>query len=126
MGGQFNYWGFWLDSEYGRGECAETCTTFKNYNQLSASKNFEIRNIEVWAVGEKPVKEEVSRKNSVINHNFTNFIKTTKRCAISFFYLKQDGSNERSILDGNLEEKAILEMVGRRQYSEGYREEPVE
>lgn len=59
MGGQFNYWGFWLDSEYGKGECSESCTTYKNYNQLSASKQFEIRNIEVWAVGEKPIKEEV-------------------------------------------------------------------
>lgn len=59
MGGQFNYWGLWLDSEYGHGECSESCTTFKNYNQLAASKKFEIRNIEVWAVGEKPLKDEV-------------------------------------------------------------------
>lgn len=60
MGGQFDYWGFWLDSEYGKGGCSESCTTYKGYNQLSASKQFEIRNIEVWAVGEKPVKEDVS------------------------------------------------------------------
>lgn len=60
MGGQFEYWGLWLDSEYGHGECSESCTTFKNYTQLSARKNFEIRNIEVWAVGEKPLSEDVS------------------------------------------------------------------
>lgn len=60
MGGQFNYWGLWLDCEYGHGECSESCTTFKNYSQLSVNKQFEIRNIEVWAVGEKPKTEDVS------------------------------------------------------------------
>ena len=59
MGGQFDYWGLWLDSEFGQGQCCESCTTFKNYVQLSVQKDFVIRNIEVWAVGEKPVKDEV-------------------------------------------------------------------
>lgn len=45
--------------EYGKGECSESCTTFKNYVQLGVNKNFTIRNIEVWAVGEKPVKSTV-------------------------------------------------------------------
>lgn len=58
IGGQFEYWGLWLDSEYGIGECSETCTTYKNYIQLSATKNFKIRNVEVWGVGDKPVKED--------------------------------------------------------------------
>lgn len=59
MGGQHNYWGFWLDSEYGKGNCSESCTTFQNYTQLAANKAFTIRNVEVWAVGEKPTKEDV-------------------------------------------------------------------
>lgn len=59
MGGQFEYWGLWIDSEYGIGECSETCTTYKNYIQLSATKSFKIRNVEVWGVGEKPKSEEV-------------------------------------------------------------------
>lgn len=59
MGGQFNYWGLWLDCEYGHGECSESCTTFSNYSQLSVNKQFEIRNIEVWAVGEKPKTDDV-------------------------------------------------------------------
>lgn len=45
--------------EYGKGECSESCTTFRNYVQLGVNKNFTIRNIEVWAVGEKPVKDTV-------------------------------------------------------------------
>lgn len=95
MGGQHNYWGLWLDSDYGKGECSETCTTFRNYTQLGINKKFTIRNIEVWGVGEKPVKE-------------------------------QTDSPERSVLDGNVEEKAILEMAGRQQYSDGFRDEPLE
>lgn len=95
MGGQHNYWGLWLDSDYGNGECSESCTTFRNYAQLSGKKKFTIRNLEVWGVGDKPLKEDT------------------------------DGSPERSVLDGNLEEKAMLEMAGRPQYSDGYRE-PVE
>ncbi|XP_055920487.1 MTOR-associated protein MEAK7 [Eupeodes corollae] len=58
MGGQFEYWGLWLDCEYGLGQSSETCTTFKNYKQLSANKAFNVRNIEVWAVGEEPEKED--------------------------------------------------------------------
>lgn len=59
-GGQHNYWGLWLDSEYGKGECSESCTTYKGYQQLSATKKFTIRNVEVWAVGEKPATESDS------------------------------------------------------------------
>lgn len=70
MGGQFSYWGLWLDCEYGHGECSETCTSFKNYIQLSANKKFTIRNVEVWAVGEKPKKEdeEVTHQKNVVNY----------------------------------------------------------
>lgn len=58
MGGQHNYWGLWLDSEYGIGECSESCTTYKGYFQMSATKKFTVRNVEVWGVGDKPVKED--------------------------------------------------------------------
>jgi hypothetical protein len=61
MGGQHEYWGLWLDSEYGIGECSESCTTFKNYIQLAATKNFKIRNLEVWAVGDKPLRDDEVR-----------------------------------------------------------------
>jgi TLD len=58
MGGQFNFWGLWLDSEYGLGESSESCTTYRSYTQLSATKNFKIKNIEVWGVGPEPKAEE--------------------------------------------------------------------
>lgn len=37
---------------------------------------------------------------------------------------EDEEAGSRSVLDGNLEEKALLEMVGRKQYSDGYRDEP--
>ncbi|XP_035916228.1 MTOR-associated protein MEAK7 [Anopheles stephensi] len=97
MGGQHGYWGMWLDSEYGIGECSESCTTYKGYFQLSATKKFNIRNVEVWGVGDKPVKEDEA---------------------------EDEKSGARSVLDGNADSKAILKMSGREQYSDGYREEP--
>lgn len=69
MGGQFNYWGLWLDEEYGKGSCSESCTTYKNYFQLSANKEFSVRNIEVWGVGERPLKEESDRHKSVLDEH---------------------------------------------------------
>lgn len=50
IGGQFKYWGLWIDSEYSNGECSETCTSYKNYIQLAATKSFKIRNIEVSVI----------------------------------------------------------------------------
>ncbi|XP_058819255.1 MTOR-associated protein MEAK7 [Topomyia yanbarensis] len=97
MGGQHNYWGMWLDSEYGVGESSETCTTYKGYFQLSATNKFTVRNVEVWGVGDKPEKDT-----------------------------DLDESRSRSILDTNADSKAILKMSGREQYSDGYREEPTD
>lgn len=96
MGGQHDYWGIWLDNEYGKGSCSESCTTYKGYQQLSANKEFLIRNMEVWGVGEKPVKEESTERNT-----------------------------KKSVLDDNEDAKAILKIAGRREYSEGLREEDI-
>lgn len=54
MGGQFNYWGLWLDVEYGIGRSSESCTTFSDYVMLSKRKDFRIRNLEVWGIGNEP------------------------------------------------------------------------
>lgn len=94
MGGQFDYWGLWLDEEYGNGRCSETCTTYNNYFQLSANKEFKIRNVEVWGVGEKIEKDESER------------------------------NTKASILDEHTDAKAIMKIAGKQEYSAGLREEP--
>lgn len=64
MGGQMSYWGLWIDSEYGIGQCSISCSTYSNYSMLSANKDFKIDSLEVWCVKEKPLKddEEEERK----------------------------------------------------------------
>lgn len=58
MGGQFNFWGFFLSNDYGIGQSCESCTTYKDYQQLSKSKDFKFKNLEVWAVDEEPLSAE--------------------------------------------------------------------
>ena len=52
MGGQFEYFGFWLDQQYGTGhsKAQPKCTTYKSA-QLSANPQFTVHTIEVWGVG---------------------------------------------------------------------------
>ena len=58
MGGQFEYFGLWLDSEFGPGhsKARPKSTTYGN-PQLSASEEFQIEEIEVWGVGVPPEQE---------------------------------------------------------------------
>lgn len=94
MGGQHDYWGLFLDQEYGKGACSESCTSYQGYTQLSANKEFNIRQIEVWGVGDKPETDDGT------------------------------GGDKRSVLDGNTEAKAMMKIAGIQEYSEGLREEP--
>lgn len=97
MGGQFEYWGLWIDSEYGNGQCSESCTTYKNYIQLASAKNFKIKNIEVWGVGDIPVRDEDNGERVVKN----------------------------SVLD-DTESRAMLDIAGVKQHSAGIREQKPE
>ncbi|CAD6999341.1 unnamed protein product [Ceratitis capitata] len=58
IGGQFNYWGLWVDSDYGVGQSSESCTTYHDYVQLSKRKEFKIRNLEVWGIGDEPKDDD--------------------------------------------------------------------
>lgn len=57
MGGQFDYFGFWLDHSFGTGHCkGEPSTTYGN-PRLSAQESFSINELEVWGVGVPPETE---------------------------------------------------------------------
>lgn len=58
MGGQIDYWGLWLDAEYGLGQSNVSCSTYNNYSMLSGNKDFKITSLEVWCVKEKPDDDE--------------------------------------------------------------------
>ena len=55
FGGQLNYFGLWLDHEFGKGQskAEPKCTTYDS-PQLSQEPNFNINAIEVWALGKDP------------------------------------------------------------------------
>ncbi|KAM4614505.1 MTOR-associated protein MEAK7 [Discoglossus pictus] len=63
MGGQHEYFGLWIDSNYGIGhsKAKPRCTTY-NSPQLSAKEDFTIDAMEVWAVGDLP--EALLAKNN--------------------------------------------------------------
>lgn len=54
MGGQHQYCGLWIDAEYGKGHSSESCTTFVSYQQMSHTKEFHFRHMEVWGLGQPP------------------------------------------------------------------------
>ena len=82
MGGQFEYFGLWLDAEFGKGHCSESCTTYKNYKMLSATKYFEIDCVEVWAVG-----PEYKRKDMEVRYCKLVFLNRNHCQGILFFQI---------------------------------------
>jgi len=57
MGGQLEYFGLWIDAEYGKARCAPSCSSYQS-PQLSEKEYFHYDHLEVWAVGEEPETED--------------------------------------------------------------------
>ncbi|KAM4722641.1 MTOR-associated protein MEAK7 [Rhinophrynus dorsalis] len=68
MGGQHNYFGLWIDSNFGRGhsKAKPRCTTY-NSPQLSAKEDFSIDAMEAWAVGDLPEHLLAKNKKSILD-----------------------------------------------------------
>ncbi|KAM6300445.1 MTOR-associated protein MEAK7 [Aegotheles albertisi] len=64
MGGQHEYFGLWIDSDYGKGhsKAKPRCTTY-NSPQLSAKEDFTLDAMEVWAVGDLPESAGKGKKS---------------------------------------------------------------
>ncbi|XP_071490061.1 MTOR-associated protein MEAK7-like [Diadema antillarum] len=96
MGGQFEYFGLWLDQDFGKGHsrARPTCTTYES-PRLSGSEDFVIDCLEAWAVGPVPKKKAED---------------------------DEEEGGPKSILDKDPEAKALLDLVGKERKSEGLRE----
>ena len=57
LGGQLEYFGLWIDAEYGKARCAPSCSSYTS-PQLSEKEYFKFTHCEVWAVGEEPENED--------------------------------------------------------------------
>nr|XP_028595927.1 MTOR-associated protein MEAK7 isoform X2 [Podarcis muralis] len=68
MGGQHEYFGLWIDSNYGKGhsKAKPRCTTY-NSPQLSAKENFTLDAMEVWAVGDLPESATGTGPKSILD-----------------------------------------------------------
>ncbi len=97
MGGQLNYFGFFISDNYDTGHCKghPLSTTFSNPS-LSKKQDFTVAEMEVWRVGPIPRSDSDDEDS--------------------------DNEHAKSILDGNREEKALLELAGITMKSEGVRE----
>ncbi|VVC41183.1 TLDc domain [Cinara cedri] len=93
MGGQLDYWGLWLDAEYGIGLSNVSCSTYSDYSMLSAVKDFKIDALEVWCVKEKPINDDVEEERIQTKSNRDDW------------------------------DVKLLEMAGRTKYSDGLKEE---
>ncbi|XP_007540358.1 MTOR-associated protein MEAK7 isoform X1 [Poecilia latipinna] len=95
MGGQHDYFGLWLDSDFGRGHsrARPKCTTYGN-PQLSADEDFVLDAVEVWAVGKPPAPAED----------------------------EEEEEGKKSILTVNPEVQAMMELTGKTLHSEGFSE----
>lgn len=80
MGGQLNYFGFWLDDDFGSGHSRgqPSCTTYGS-PQLSAEEEFKLDKLEVWGVG-VPSENEVSSITHGSLNNKCKAKKTTHAC----------------------------------------------
>lgn len=67
MGGQHNYFGLWVDVDFGKGhsKAKPKCTTYHS-PQLSAQEDFRFEKMEVWAVGEAPGSQQAQRNRSIL------------------------------------------------------------
>uniref|UniRef100_A0A1A7YDI7 MTOR-associated protein MEAK7 n=2 Tax=Iconisemion striatum TaxID=60296 RepID=A0A1A7YDI7_9TELE len=94
MGGQHDYFGLWLDSDFGRGHsrARPKCTTFGS-PQLSGDEDFTLDSVEVWAVGKPPQPAE-----------------------------DEEEEGKKSILNVDPEVQAMMELTGKTLHSEGFRE----
>ncbi|XP_061678314.1 MTOR-associated protein MEAK7 isoform X5 [Syngnathoides biaculeatus] len=97
MGGQHNYFGLWLNSDFrhGHSRARPICTTFGS-PQLSGDEDFILDSMEVWAVG-KPELEEGG-----------------------------EGEAKGSVLDMDLEVQVMMEMTSKNLHSQGLRESNVQ
>lgn len=94
MGGQHDYFGLWLDCDFGRGHsrARPKCTTYGS-PQLSADEDFILDSVEVWAVGKPPQPAE-----------------------------GEEEEGKKSILNVDPEVQAMMELTGKTLHSEGFGE----
>lgn len=95
MGGQFDFFGFWIDHDFINGHSKGISITYNSPSLCGSLPEYKIDTIEVWCIKEKEVDERL---------------------------IKQE-RNKASALDRK-EDMALLEMCGVKLYSKDVRDKP--
>jgi len=104
MGGQHNYFGFFLSDYYGEGHSkAKPSNTTFGSPQLSSNDSFKVTRIEVWGVGRPPATKTEDQDDDDEE--------------------EVGGGGNKSVLDKNREAAAMLQVMGKERVSEGFRDE---
>mmetsp|Transcript_6547 Transcript_6547/g.12713 ORF Transcript_6547/g.12713 Transcript_6547/m.12713 type:complete len:472 (+) Transcript_6547:206-1621(+) len=106
MGGQMDFWGLHLGDHLEDGVCRAPCSTFSNMPCLSSDAKFQIDVVEVWGCVPTYVADEKELEAAGV--------KRKKAKTWEEYQSQRDG---KTILEGNLEGKAVLEAAGRTNYS---------
>ena len=84
MGGQLNYFGLWLDENFGSGHSRgqPSCTTYGS-PPLSAEEEFKIDRLEAWGVGVPP-ENLVNLCCLSLDSDLTNYDNVSNVCSRLF------------------------------------------
>ena len=85
MGGQLEYFGLWIDAEYGKARCAPSCSSYQS-PQLSEKEYFHYDHLEVWAVGEEPESEDEDGVRYIICYSCNNITTTLIQISRLFYF----------------------------------------
>ncbi|XP_056381456.1 MTOR-associated protein MEAK7 [Hyla sarda] len=68
LGGQHDYFGLWIDSNFGKGHsrAKPRCTTY-NSPQLSSTEEFSLSSMEVWGLGDLSEELQTKNKKSILD-----------------------------------------------------------
>ncbi|XP_051847159.1 MTOR-associated protein MEAK7-like [Antechinus flavipes] len=93
MGGQFDYFGLWIDYNFGKGhsKAKPRCSTY-NSPQLSAKENFELDKLEVWVVGDFiSERRSIDKKTILENPETKTFLEMIGKLPFSDGFRETDG-----------------------------------
>ncbi|KAM4733453.1 LOW QUALITY PROTEIN: MTOR-associated protein MEAK7-like [Anableps anableps] len=151
MGGQHDYFGLWLDCDFGgHSRARPKCTTYGS-PQLSGDEDFALV-VEVWAVGKPPagrdrcLRSRVEKLQELLEEQscFCSSLEaswgqmnpavllspqlslllhsSSERLTVCLVFQEEEEEGKKSILNVDPEVQAMMELTGKTLHSEGFNE----
>ena len=107
MGGQLEFFGLWLDAEFGKGKCAPSCSSFAA-PRLSKDENFTYHHLEVWGLGDEPEDDDDEDAAGALNKD-PEAMAVMEMMGKTFISKDVKAADENLAKEKNDEEKASVE-----------------